>query len=136
LAKRGGPRAPITPTGHPEGSTETAEQRSCDLDGVRLVLQQHRELVPAEPRERVRIGQSLPEAPGDLRQEVAARVVPKAVIDRLETIEVQEADGQRAPVAAVQLQGMGCAVDEQGPVGEPGQRVVERRVAQLGLSLG
>ena len=73
---------------------------------------------------------------GPPHQQVVAGTVPQLVVDRLEAVEVEEADRQRALVAAVQLEGVGGAVDEQGAVGQPGQRVVEGLVAQLGLAVG
>ena len=58
----------------------------------------------------------------------------EAVVDRLEVVEVDEQDGQ--PAAAPRCgsdERVLEAVDEQRPVGEPGQRVVERLVAELVL---
>ena len=55
------------------------------------------------------------------------------VVHRLEAVKIEEADRQRPTVPAVQLQGVRRPVDEQGPVRDPGELVVERLVAQLGL---
>ena len=71
-----------------------------------------------------RIGAPQPLADPD-HQLVPDRV-PEGVVHRLEVVEVDEQQGQRAQVPPVLLQGMGHPVGEQRSVGQPGQLVGER----------
>ena len=58
------------------------------------------------------------------------------VVDGLEVVEVEEQDGRHLATSTSTRQGVLDAVGEQGPVGEPGQWVVECLVAELGLEFG
>ena len=59
---------------------------------------------------------------------------PEAVVDELEVVEVDERDRRDRRVGAADAgQGVLDPVEEQGPVRQPGERVVERLVAQLVL---
>ena len=72
----------------------------------------------------------------DGHQQLVARPVPQAVVDRLEVVEIQEQDGQRRlaqPAGAIER--VLDPIGEERPVGEPGQRIVQRLVAQLCLEL-
>ena len=63
------------------------------------------------------------------RQQLVADVVPEAVVDELEVVEVEEQDrGQRA-LAAEPRERVLEAVDEQHPVGKAGQRIVHGPLA-------
>ncbi len=100
------------------------------LDGGH-VLDQHRELVAAEARRRILVADDPADALGDAHQQLVARAVPQAVVHGLEVVEVQEQDSQRPGGAGRPRQSMREAVLQQGPVRQPGQRVVERLVPQL-----
>ena len=65
---------------------------------VRLgeVLDQHGELVAAEPRDGVGGAQHAPQAPAHLEQHLVAAAVAEGVVERLEVVEVDEQDGDRA----------------------------------------
>ena len=115
---------------------ERAREREQDPLGdarraVRLgeVLDQHGELVAAEPRDGVGGAQHAPQAPAHLEQHLVAAAVAEGVVERLEVVEVDEQDGDRRVVAA--LERVPDAVEQQRAVGHPGERVVERAVAQL-----
>lgn len=48
--------------------------------------------------------------------------VPQAVIDHLETVQVDEKDGEFLPATAITpRQGLVQSVEEQSPVGKPGR---------------
>ena len=70
---------------------------------------------------------------GDRHEQAVAGGVAEAVVDGLEVVEVDEQHRQRPAEAAACAQRVLDAVEEQGAVGEAGQRVVERLVAQLVL---
>ena len=57
------------------------------------MLEQHAELVAAEPRQRVALAQPRTEQHGDLAQELVARRVPARVVDELELVEIEVQHG-------------------------------------------
>ncbi len=94
-------------------------------------FEQDGELVPTEAGDRVRATQAGRETLSHHDQQPIARVVPEAVVDHLEAIQVEEehGNGDAAPAGAGER--LGEAVHEQGSVGQAGQWVVERQVSQL-----
>ena len=71
-----------------------------------------------------------------LDQDVIARGVPQAVVDRLEVVQVDEQ--HRGIAGLAPLQGVLDALAEEAAVGQPGQRIVEGLERQLlleGLAL-
>ena len=62
--------------------------------------------------------------------------VAERVVDVLEVVEVDQQHRGHRPAAPAAGQRVADAVGEQGAVGEPGQRVVERLVAELRLEVG
>ena len=96
---------------------------------------QHRELVTAEARRRVRLAHQAGEAARRRHEQLVADAVAHGVVDDLEVVEVDEqhARDQRRPPGGGEL--LGDPVLEQHPVGQPGQRVVEGPVLQLLLEL-
>ena len=91
--------------------------------GAAGAVEQHAELVAAEPGRDVARSQGAPQALGDDPQQLVTRGVAEEVVDALEAVEVDEEQRARArgldPLA------------EQPPVGRPGQRVVLGLVADL-----
>ena len=93
------------------------------------------ELVAAHPGGQIGGAHPLGQAPGDLHEDLVAGLVAVGVVDRLERVEVHhhQADGLPGPRGAgqrlVQPGGEGPAV------GQPGERVVEGVVEDLGLEL-
>ncbi len=110
--------------------------RALDIGGAGDLLEQHRELVPAEPRHQVAGTTGLPEPRGDLHQQAVARVVAQAVVHRLEVVEVEEEDREMvARIPAPAGEGLGHPLGEEQPVGEIGERIVQRHVAEVALGL-
>ena len=117
---------------------EGAQQPLGDLDDLRALrdaLQQHGELVAAQARGGVHAAQGRAQAVGDADEQLVARGVAQRVVDGLEVVEVDERDGDDLVVPRRPLQRLLDAVEEQRAVGEAGERVVQRAVAQLGLQL-
>ena len=95
-------------------------------------VQQHRELVAAEPGDRV-LGPDGAGQPGggDLEQPVAG-VVAEGVVDLLEPVEVeQEQRHRRARSARASAPASAICGDQQLAVRQPGQGVVQGRVLLL-----
>ena len=114
------------PFGHAAGTLEVGGRR-----------QQDRELVAAEPRDRVAVADAVVETPGEMDQEQVAEMVAERVVDLLEAIEVEQQQRQRFAVAGRRAQRLGQAVVEQHAIGQAGQGIVHRLVAQpVLLSLG
>ena len=88
--------------------------------------QQHRELVAAEPRDRVAGAHHGGEPLGQLDQQLVPEVVPERVVDLLELVQVQHQDDRLGARARRRGEGLPGPVHEQGAVGQPGERVVHR----------
>jgi hypothetical protein len=96
------------------------------------VLDEHDELVAAGAGHELALPRARREAPGDLLEHDVADVVPETVVDRLEAVEVEEADphplgGGRAGLGEHPLEALG----EPGTVGQRGQRIVVRLVLEV-----
>ena len=115
------------------GSASERRMRSACAEVLdrRLVFEQDRELVAAEPRDRVAGAHRLAEAVTDREQQLVADGVAEAVVHRLEAVEVDDDDADGAVVACSACERVLHAVREQRPVREIGERIVERPVAQL-----
>ena len=100
---------------------------------VRQVFDHHRELVAAEARDGVGGPQHAVQAPADLDEHLVAAGVAEAVVDRLEVVEVEDQDSEH-PVALAARERVPDAVEQQRAVGQPGERVVERAVAELAVA--
>src|SRR6266511_5400699 len=83
---------------------------------ARDVVEQHRELVAAEPRDDVAGAQRLFEPRRDHLEQIVAGLVAEAVVYELEAVEVEKDD--RRPVATTLLarQRRGQVIGEQRPV--------------------
>ncbi len=103
------------------------------LDGLLLArgVEQHGELVAAEPRQRVAGAHGRGEALGHGPQQLVAGVVAQAVVHLLEAVEVHEQHRQRRPGALGARHGLVEPVAEQGAVRQGGEAVVERLPDQL-----
>ena len=105
-----------------------------DGTGVGGVLEEDGELVAAEPRRRVARAQAPSQPIGDRAEQLVAGTVAEAVVHELEVVEVDEGDGRDRRVGPADAgQRVLDPVEEQRPVRQPGERVVERLVAQLVL---
>ena len=78
---------------------------------------------------------SAADAIGDGLQQLVADGVAEGVVDRFEVVEVDEQHDHRVGLGARHPQGVIHAIEEQRPVGEPGQLVVEGAVAELALEV-
>src|SRR5439155_2472327 len=74
-----------------ERSQETVRHRA-GARLVRVILKQDTELVPTDPRDGVARSTLELEALSGRDQQLIARVVPEAVVDRLEAVQVQQED--------------------------------------------
>ena len=101
-----------------------------DGGGARHVLTQDDELVATEPRDGVARPHGGAKTPGEDLEELVAGDVTEAVVDELESVEIEEDDADLAPVAARPFEGETDAVTEQGPVRQPGEWIVDRGVGQ------
>ena len=96
-------------------------------------VEQHGELVAAEPRRGVRRAHCALHAPADLGEHLVADRMAERVVDRLEVVEIEEQHGGR-PVSA-RHSGLD-PLGEERAVRQPGEDVVERLVAQPLLQIG
>jgi hypothetical protein len=87
------------------------------LQPAPVVLQQHGELVAAEPRHGVRRADARRQARGDGAQELVAGGVADAVVDRLEPVEVDEAHAQIGLATGRHVERVLQAVQEERAVG-------------------
>ena len=96
---------------------------------MREVGEHDRELVAAEPGQRVALAQRAAEALGDDLEQLVAVVVPERVVDLLEAVEVDEQHRDRAVRAHALDRALDALVEERA-VRQPGEGVVEGEVAQ------
>src|SRR5205085_10956024 len=94
--------------------------------------QQH-EFIPAEPRDGIAFPDASQEPFTGNLQEPIANIVPEAVIDQLEVVDVDEQYAERTLVAVCQRKGLLQPVLEQVAVSEPGESIVIRLVLELVL---
>ena len=121
-----------------ERSTQALEQALGDaLRGRQAgdVLDEDGELVAAQPSGGVTGAQDRPDPLGDADQQLIAGPVAEGVVDDLEVVEIDEQDGMLAghrPLrVGLALERLAQPVLEQRPVGQVGQRVVQRLVGEL-----
>ena len=117
------------------GSRRTASSSPGKVAGLAArgdPVEHHRELVAAEAGDGV-AGPDCPEEPlADLGQEAVADRVPERLVDHREAHEVEQDHGDRIVIVEADPgQRMGAAIQEERPVGQAGDRVVERSLADL-----
>ncbi|KAF5050433.1 hypothetical protein DSECCO2_429490 [anaerobic digester metagenome] len=93
------------------------------------------ELVASHPGDGVGGPHGFHEPFGDGPQDRVARVVSVLVVDLLEAVQVHEEDAETLLAALGAGQGLGQAVEEEGPVGEPRQAVMVGQLVQMPLGL-
>ena len=130
----------------PAGQGDGGAQRLLDAGGHHLgvphvddVLQQHCELVAAEAGQGVARAQGRGDALGDGHEQTVAGLVADAVVDELEAVHVREQHAVGGAAALAATQRLLQAVEENPPVGQAGEVVVEGVVGQAlleGLALG
>jgi hypothetical protein len=115
---------------------EGFEHAISDLTDLRRdvdVLDQQRELVTAESSDSIAGPDHRGEPRGHRDQQLVARGMTEAVIDQFEIVEVDDEHTYGVTVAMTAAQRMTDSVDEQGPVGQARQAVVQRLAPQLGV---
>ena len=108
------------------------ERRALDLTRVLQVLDQDREVVASQARDRVARPHDPAQHGRQLHQQPVAGGVAQALVDELEAVEVHEQHGAallRAPAPAGQRAAQ--AVHEERAVRQPGEAVVEGVVLEL-----
>ena len=88
------------------------------------VLAEQDELIPAEARPHVAGSQRGTEPVGHADQHPVTGLVAQAVVDDLEAVEVEEQDRHGGPMTGRPRQGLVELLDEQNPVGQPGEGIV------------
>ena len=117
---------PDRPAHRGQRRLRAAAQLGAERVLVAGVLDEHHELVAAHPGHQVPADLGR-EPVGDGLQQLVADVVAEGVVDRLEPVQVEVAHAH----LAVRLGQRGVqALEEQGAVGQPGERVVLGLVAQ------
>ncbi|HET8977689.1 MAG TPA: hypothetical protein VFN87_05985 [Solirubrobacteraceae bacterium] len=97
--------------------------------------QEQAELVPAEAGDGVGGADGVADAAADLDEQLIPGGMTERVVDLLETVEVHERHGQLGAAALGVADRLGDALAEQHPVGQPGERIVQRLVlVELGLA--
>ena len=91
-------------------------------------LDHHHELVAAEPCHQVALADLRAQALGDFAQQLVPGRMAKGVVDRLETVEVDEKNGQALAAAPRLADCMLERVGHRGAVVQAGQRIVRRHV--------
>ena len=109
----------------------TGHQRR--LEGGRLILADDDELVAAEAGDGVAGAHDPAQPVGHRHQQLVAGGVTPAVVDQLETVEVDEQHRHLAARPAGAGQGLVEPLGQQHAVGQPGQGVVDGLVGQLEL---
>ena len=100
------------------------------------LVQHQRKLVPAKARHRVLRPQTGAQTSGSRQQKRVPRRMAPGVVDLLEAVEIEEDHGKVAVRPAPQPRhGQRQPIEEQHPVRQSCQRVVQRRMLQPGLRL-
>ena len=96
------------------------------------------EFVTSQAADGVGLAKRRGEPSGDFDQQLVSYTMAQRVVDVLEVVEIYEKCARRHVVAAAAGKHLFHTVDDQGPIGKPGERVVQGLVPQLGgeISLG
>src|SRR5262249_3409930 len=96
-------------------------------------VEENRELVAAQARERVAAAQTRFEPARGRDEQLVADHVPEAVVDDLESIEIQVEDREAAAGAtpAAFVEPAAEALDEDGAIERAGERILEADASQL-----
>ena len=99
--------------------------------GQRGTLGQHHELVTPEAPDGVLLADGTCQPRRHRSQQLVARRVAQGVVDVLEVVEVQEENGHGGVLSSGPGQHLVDPVEDQGPIGELGERVVEGQMVEL-----
>src|SRR5208282_4429309 len=92
--------------------------------GPRDVVEEDREFVPSHPAGGIRVANRRAEAPRDLEEEVIPGVVSVMVVDRLETVQVDEEEGEAPLLPPGPGHGTLEPIEEQGAIGQGRQGII------------
>ena len=95
-----------------------------DAGDAGLAAQQHDEFIAAQARRVVDLARKTVQAARHLLEDFIARFGAVAVVDDLEVVEVEQADGQQALAFACQEQFLFEAGGQRGTVGQTGQYII------------
>ncbi len=90
-------------------------------------------LVRTQSGDRVHLSNALSQPGAYLHQQCVAAGLAESVVDLLESVEVEQQQSTHGALATTLAQRLIASVDEQGAVGQAGQRVVQRVVQRLSL---
>jgi hypothetical protein len=133
-AGRDEPLAPPQDEGRPQRPSDPL-RHPRRVARARYVFKQDGELVSPEAGKRLFGQHAVLQAFDDRQQDLISHLVTQGVVDNLEVVQVHEQHRNLDVSPSGTLQGELQAVEEQGPVRQPGQGVVERLVGQLFLEL-
>ncbi len=97
--------------------------------------QQDRKFIAAQTRRGFRPAQHAPQPPTELAQKQVAEVVTERVVDLFEAVEVHHQQCERCLVAPRRQDCLAQTVVQQQPIGQAGERVVDRLMLERSLSL-
>ncbi len=112
---------------------EQAARHERGVVGARQVVQQHGELVAADPRHQVGGAGSGAQPLGHRLEHAVAGGVAEPVVDGLEAVEVEEHERAAGALAAGARERALERVEEERAVGQPRQAVVARETLEVGL---
>ena len=105
------------------------------IEAFLLIEQQDYKLIAAQSDNRIRRAQASHHARGHFLQQFVADIVPEAVVDQLEIVEVDESNGH-PPVVALRVEnGLRQPVLEQAAVWQAGQGIMVRHETDAVLGL-
>src|SRR5690554_2829234 len=94
------------------------------------IVQQHGKLIPAQTEQHILFAQAQLQPLGRLLQQLVTHQVTKAVIHILEVVQINHQQRRNSRVTAIVLNAMLQLGEQHLPVGQPGQRVVQRLIFQ------
>ena len=118
--------------GSAAGLGDALRDRDRGADGADVV-EQHRELVAAEPGDDVLRPHARAQPVGDVEQQPVAGIVPEAVVHQLEAVDVEEEHGDGAARIGRGRERAVESGEEARAVRQAGERVVVGAVRELGL---
>jgi len=131
-ARRGVVLVPVQVKRFAQRCQHLVGQRAGSGGGRRCILaqvfEQHHEFIAAQPRHRVGELDAASQALGDLLQQQVALVVAQRVVEHLELVHVDEHQGAVATHRHTERHHLFEPVEQHQPVGQAGQRVVERQL--------
>ena len=98
-------------------------------------FQNDHELIAAESGHRIGIAHQTQQTLASLLQQVIADLVAKAIVDRLEVIQIKHQQTQTLTMASHPRGGTAQAIFQQLAIGQAGQRIVEGHRRQFGRQL-